>query len=199
MGACCGHSRRHRWPAASRARNAACTSGWSGFARLPSRGNRCEIVVAGGDERLVSHHFPRIQRVAPLLKRWLLGTHQGAVKPRYPDRCSDEFTFRFNRGTSWWRGTLFRCLRERAVAVEPVPRAQLSAAARAKASGRPRSTVLAGGTAAFDKALGERAGARVPEPGELLESFATTILQRGTGERNGHRVGPAPGCQRSEA
>ena len=65
--------------------------------------------------------------------------------------------------------------------VEPVPRAQLPAAARAKASGRPRLTVLAGGTAKFNGALGERAGARVREPGEMLESFAATILQRGTG------------------
>ena len=101
MEACRAHLRRQRWPAASRAGNAACTAGWSGFARLPSLGYRCEIVVTSGDERLVSRRFPRIQRVAPLLKRWLLGTHKGAVKPGYPDRCSDEFTFRFNRRTSW--------------------------------------------------------------------------------------------------
>jgi len=101
MEACRAHLRRRRWPAASRARNAACTAGWSGVARLPSLAYRCEVVVTIGDERLVSRHVPRIQRVAPLLTRWLLGIHKGAVKPSYPDRCSDDLTFRFNRRTSW--------------------------------------------------------------------------------------------------
>ena len=68
MEACRDHLRRQRWPAASRTGNAACTAGWSGVARLPSLAYRCEVVVTIGDERLVSRHVPRIQRVAPLLK-----------------------------------------------------------------------------------------------------------------------------------
>ncbi len=108
------------------------TDGWPGYARLSTLGYQHEVVVTGGDEQLVSGHFPRVHRVASLLKRWLLGTHQGAVKPSYLDYYLDEFTFRFNRRTSRSRGKLFRRLLEQAVAVDPAPLPQLRSAARAK-------------------------------------------------------------------
>jgi hypothetical protein len=44
--------------------------------------------------------LPGVHRVASLLKRWLLGTHQGAVKPAQLEHYLDEFVFRFNRRTS---------------------------------------------------------------------------------------------------
>ena len=44
--------------------------------------------------------LPRVHRVASLLKRWPLGTHQGAVAPWQLPYYLDEFTFRFNRRTS---------------------------------------------------------------------------------------------------
>ena len=59
--------------------------------------------------------------VASLLKRWLLGTHQGAVSFDHLDYYLDEFTFRFNRRTSRSRGKLFERLLEQAVAVGPAP------------------------------------------------------------------------------
>jgi transposase-like protein len=65
--------------------------------------------------------LPRVHRVASLLKRWLLGTHQGAVHPHYLDYYLDEFTFRFNRRTSRSRGKLFYRLLQQAMQVEPVP------------------------------------------------------------------------------
>jgi hypothetical protein len=34
-----------------------------------------------------------------LAKRWLLGTHQGAVRPKHLPAYLDEFVFRFNRRT----------------------------------------------------------------------------------------------------
>ena len=108
------------------------TDGWPGYARLATLGYQHEVVVTGGDEQLVSGHFPRVHRVASLLKRWLLGTHQGAVKPSYLDYYLDEFTFRFNRRTSRSRGKLFRRLLEQAVAVDPAPLPKLRSAARAK-------------------------------------------------------------------
>lgn len=40
--------------------------------------------------------LPKIHTVASLLKRWLDGTHQGAVSPKHLDYYLDEFTFRFN-------------------------------------------------------------------------------------------------------
>lgn len=63
--------------------------------------------------------MPRVQRVASLLKRWLQGTHQGAVEPKHLPYYLDEFTFRFNRRTSRSRGLLFHRLMQQAVQVEP--------------------------------------------------------------------------------
>ena len=60
-------------------------------------------------------------RVAALLQRWLLGTHQGAVSHAHLDYYLDEYTFRFNRRTSRYRGKLFYRLIQQAVAIEPVP------------------------------------------------------------------------------
>lgn len=72
------------------------------------------------------HLLPRVHRVVSLLKRWLLGTHQGAVGHEYLDYYLDEFTFRFNRRTSASRGKLFYRLAQQAVQVSPVPFASLT-------------------------------------------------------------------------
>ena len=50
-----------------------------------------------------------------MLKRWLLGTHQGAVSHKHLDYYLDEFTFRFANP----RGKLFYRLVQQAVAVDP--------------------------------------------------------------------------------
>lgn len=63
--------------------------------------------------------LPRVHLVISLLKRWLLGTHQGAISPDYLQDYLDEFTFRFNRRTSASRGKLFYRLVEQAVQVSP--------------------------------------------------------------------------------
>lgn len=67
------------------------------------------------------HLLPRVHRVASLLKRWLLGTHQGAIAHEHLDDYLDEFTFRFNRRKSASRGKLFYRLAQQAVQVNPVP------------------------------------------------------------------------------
>ena len=67
------------------------------------------------------HLLPRVHRVVSLLKRWLLGTHQGAISHEHLDDYLNEFTFRFNRRTSASRGKLFYRLVQQAVAVEPAP------------------------------------------------------------------------------
>ncbi len=67
------------------------------------------------------HLLPRVHRVVSLLKRWLLGTHQGAIGHAYLDYYLDEFTFRFNRRTSASRGKLFYRLLQQAVQVDPTP------------------------------------------------------------------------------
>jgi len=64
--------------------------------------------------------LPGVHRVASLLKRWLLGTHQGAVEADHLQAYLNEFAFRFNRRRSEFRGLLFRRLLEQALQVEPV-------------------------------------------------------------------------------
>lgn len=73
------------------------------------------------DQPAGEHLLPRVHRVVSLLKRWLLGTHQGAVGPEHLDAYLDEFTFRFNRRTSASRGKLFYRLIQQAVQIEPAP------------------------------------------------------------------------------
>ncbi len=78
-----------------------------------------------------SELLPRVHRVISLLKRSLLGTHQGAVSRKHLDYYLDEFTFRFNRRRSKSRGKLFVRLAQQAVAVDPVPYSRIHPA-RAK-------------------------------------------------------------------
>ena len=95
------------------------TDGWKGYARLVSLGYTHDVVrktAEVGDNLL-----PHCHRVASLLKRWILGTHQGAVSYDYLDYYLDEYTFRFNRRTSRSRGKLFYRLVQQAVAIEPAP------------------------------------------------------------------------------
>src|SRR5712692_1276856 len=65
--------------------------------------------------------LPRVHRVVGLLKRWLLGTHQGGVSAEHLDYYLDEFTFWFNRRRSRHGGKLFYRLAQQAVAIGPHP------------------------------------------------------------------------------
>ena len=65
--------------------------------------------------------------IASLLKRWLLGTYQGAVRPTHLAYYLDEYTFRFNRRTSRQRGKLFYRLVQQALMVDPVYEKELVA------------------------------------------------------------------------
>ena len=95
------------------------TDGWKGYGELDSKGYRHRALrdSAGIGEDLL----PGCHRVAGLLKRWLLGTHQGAVRQEHLSYYLDEFTFRFNRRTSASRGLLFYRLAQQAVQVGPAP------------------------------------------------------------------------------
>jgi transposase-like protein len=95
------------------------TDGWSGYSPLASRGYRHTVVRRGAE--VGEDLLPACHRVASLLKRWLLGTHQGAVRPEHLAYYLDEFTFRFNRRTSASRGKLFYRLAQQAIRVEPAP------------------------------------------------------------------------------
>ena len=100
------------------------TDGWSGYCGVERLGYVHQ--VARGTSEVGEHPLPRCHRVASLLQRWLLGTHQGAVRPNHLDYYLDEYTFRFNRRTSGSRGKLFYRLAQQAVAVDPVPEKALS-------------------------------------------------------------------------
>jgi hypothetical protein len=72
------------------------------------------------------HLLPHVHRVVSLLKRWLLGTHQGAIAHEHLDDYLAEFTFRFNRRLSHSRGKLFYRLVQQAVEVAPQPYAAVT-------------------------------------------------------------------------
>ena len=98
------------------------TDGWKPYQGLEQLGYQHEVSKLKGQEiSAATELLPRVHRVAALLKRWLLGTHQGAIAPEHLDYYLDEFTFRFNRRTSASRGKLFYRLAQQAVQVSPVP------------------------------------------------------------------------------
>jgi transposase-like protein len=101
-----------------------CTDGWGGYNGL-SNGyeHRQTILSSSSDPAHVV--MPGVHQVASLLKRWLLGTHQGAFTMEHLQSYLEEFTFRFNRRSSRSRGLLFRRLLEQAVATQPVPEADI--------------------------------------------------------------------------
>ena len=102
------------------------TDGWSGYNGLPKDGymHKRTVSNATGDPAHVS--MPGVHRVASLLKRWILGTHQGSVVPDHLQSYLEEFTFRFNRRTSRNRGLVFRRLLEQAVVTGPVTEAAVT-------------------------------------------------------------------------
>ena len=95
------------------------TDGWGGYGPLSEKGFGHTIIRKSAD--VGENLLPLVNREASLLKRWLLGTHQGAVRPSHLDYYLDEFTFRFNRRKSYSRGKLFFRLLQQAVGIAPVP------------------------------------------------------------------------------
>jgi len=101
------------------------TDGWLGYEPVERNGYRHRITFLRGQAKSPSELLPRVHRSISLLKRWLLGTHQGAVSLEHLDYYLDEFTFRFNRRRSRSRGKLFFRLVQQAVALEPTTYASI--------------------------------------------------------------------------
>jgi transposase-like protein len=97
------------------------TDGWQGYHGLSKHGYIHERRVLSANAEPAHVVLPGPHRVASLLKRWLLGIHQGAVRQRQLDYYLDEYAFRFNRRTSKSRGLLFHRLMQQAVQIDPVP------------------------------------------------------------------------------
>ena len=95
------------------------TDDWRGYSGLDRLGHRRQIVRSSAE--VGENLLPLTNRVASLLKLWLLGTHQGAVSAEHLDDHLDAYTFRSNRRTSGSRGLLFLRLMQQAVDLSPVP------------------------------------------------------------------------------
>ena len=101
------------------------TDGWRGYLPLDVNSYTHRISALKADPKRASELLPRVHLVIALLKRWLMGTHQGAVGAEHLQDYLDEFAFRFNRRKSRSRGKLFYRLAQQTVAVEPTTYRQI--------------------------------------------------------------------------
>ncbi len=95
------------------------TDGWSGYTSLDAAGYGHEplnLNASWGDAAL---RLPAVHLVFGLAKRWLLGTHHGAVRRKHLQAYLDEFVFRFNRRTAKSIAHRFARLIEHAVQIQP--------------------------------------------------------------------------------
>ena len=103
------------------------TDGAAGYVPVVDKGyvHRVDVISKGKTraERAdrAAQLFPHVHRLAALLQRWLLGTHQGAVSEKHLQAYLDEFVFRFNRRRSKHRTHLFQRLAEQAMARQALP------------------------------------------------------------------------------
>jgi transposase-like protein len=95
------------------------TDGWPAYAKLEAEGYRHEIYNQN-EATQAEETLPPVHLVVSLLKRWLLGTHHGAVQPKHLQGYLEGYTFRFNRKNSVQRGLLFYRLLENAMLIEPL-------------------------------------------------------------------------------
>lgn len=102
------------------------TDGWSGYSQVQKKGFLHHPIILSSVSDPAHVSMPGVHRVASLLKRWILGTHQGSVSSGHLQSYLEEFTFRFNRRTSLSRGLVFRRLLEQAVITEPVIRTEIA-------------------------------------------------------------------------
>lgn len=96
------------------------TDGWPAYNKLTKLGYSHEATVMSSSDDPAHVSMPGVHRIASLLKRWILGTHQGSVAQGHLQSYLEEFTFRFNRRTSRSRGLIFLRLLEQAAVTKPV-------------------------------------------------------------------------------
>ena len=95
------------------------TDGWSGYRGLDAEGYAHQpipLARSWGDAAL---RLPAIHLVFGLAKRWLLGTHHGAVSAKHLQSYLDEYVFRCNRRTAKSIAHRFARLIEQAVLTQP--------------------------------------------------------------------------------
>ena len=102
------------------------TDGWQGYSDLSKHDYVHQKTVLASSDDPAHVAMPGVHRVASLLDRWILGTHQGSVNPSHLQSYLEEFTFRFNRRTSRSRGLVFRRLLEQVVVTDPLTKAAIT-------------------------------------------------------------------------
>src|ERR1035438_1506776 len=95
------------------------TDGWSGYAGLTAAGYKHEVTVVSASPDPAHVVMPRVHNIAALLKRWMLGTHQGGIQHVHLDYYLAASASGFNRRRSKARGLLFHRLAQQAVAIGP--------------------------------------------------------------------------------
>lgn len=112
------------------------TDGWPSYLGLGSSGDyKHKAINLSASPNQAHEELPAVHLVASLLKRWLLGTHQGSVSPEHLQAYLEGFTFRFNRRRSRRPGLLFYRLLEEAVFCKPLPYTDLAKLRRRKRPG----------------------------------------------------------------
>ncbi len=99
------------------------TDGWEGYSGIDKLGyshDRRSQRAARARGQDPGKLLPGVHRVASLVKRWLLGTHQGSADDAHLQSYLDEFVFRFNRRRSRSCGLVFYRVLELSIAHEPV-------------------------------------------------------------------------------
>jgi transposase-like protein len=100
------------------------TDGWSSYSFVSASGFT-HMVTHKKDVQSKDEMLPHVHMIISLLKRWLLGTHQGAVSEKHLQAYLNEYVFRFNRRKSAKRGLLFYRLLENAMLVSPITQDEL--------------------------------------------------------------------------
>jgi len=101
------------------------TDGWSGYNKVSDFGYTREIKNISDSDDFAHVIMPGVHRLASLLKRWILGTHQGSVSDIHLQAYLEEYTFRFNRRKSKSRGLVFKRLIEHSVITKPVTQSDI--------------------------------------------------------------------------
>jgi len=89
------------------------TDGWAGYDGLAEAGYN--HTISRHTPAVAKNLLPKVNRVASLLERWIMGTHQGSVSKEMLASYLDKFVFRFNLRTAGSCGLLFQRLLSQAV------------------------------------------------------------------------------------
>ena len=101
------------------------TDGWSGYSKVTECGCNREIRNISDSGDFAHVLMPGVHRLASLLKRWILSTHQGSVSDMHLQAYLEEYTFRFNRRNSKSRGLVFKRPIEHSLSSKPITQADI--------------------------------------------------------------------------